>query len=76
MTEYRSMGLLQSDIARVHEVIGPYIRHTPVLPAGRVAADSLAPGGAAAFASILSQRYKPSIDEHVAVVLCGGNAQR
>lgn len=34
------------------------------------------PGGAAAFAAILAGRYQPSIDEHVAVVLCGGNAQR
>lgn len=34
------------------------------------------PGGAAAFAAILSGRYKPTIDEHVVVVLCGGNAQR
>jgi threonine dehydratase len=34
------------------------------------------PGGAAAFAAILSGRYKPSTDEHLVVVLCGGNAQR
>jgi threonine dehydratase len=34
------------------------------------------PGGAAAFAALLSGRYKPAADEHVAVVLCGGNAQR
>ena len=34
------------------------------------------PGGAAAFAALLSGRYTPSIDEHVVVVLCGGNAQR
>jgi threonine dehydratase len=34
------------------------------------------PGGAAAFAAILSGRYKASIDEHVVVVLCGGNAER
>ena len=34
------------------------------------------PGGAAAFAALLSGRYKPSIDDHVVVVLCGGNAQR
>lgn len=34
------------------------------------------PGGAAAFAAILSGQHKPSIDEHVVVVLCGGNAQR
>jgi threonine dehydratase len=34
------------------------------------------PGGAAAFAAILSGRYEPSRDEQVAVILCGGNAQR
>jgi threonine dehydratase len=34
------------------------------------------PGGAAAFAAILAGYYKPSPDEHVVVVLCGGNAQR
>lgn len=34
------------------------------------------PGGAAAFAALLAGRYAPSPDEHVAVVLCGGNAQR
>jgi threonine dehydratase len=34
------------------------------------------PGGAAAFAAILSGRYAPAPDEHVVVVLCGGNAQR
>ena len=36
----------------------------------------LEPGGAAAFAALLSGRYTPAADEHVAVVLCGGNAQR
>ena len=34
------------------------------------------PGGAAAFAALLSGRYTPSANEHVAVVLCGANAQR
>lgn len=34
------------------------------------------PGGAAAFAAILAGQYKPSRDEHVVVVLCGGNTQR
>jgi threonine dehydratase len=34
------------------------------------------PGGAAAFAAILSGRYRPAIDEQVVVVLCGGNTQR
>jgi threonine dehydratase len=36
----------------------------------------LEPGGAAAFAALLSGRYTPAIREHVVVVLCGGNAQR
>jgi threonine dehydratase len=34
------------------------------------------PGGAAAFAALLSGRYAPASDEHVAVILCGGNALR
>jgi threonine dehydratase len=31
------------------------------------------PGGAAAFAALLSGRYHPSAGEHVGVLLCGGN---
>jgi threonine dehydratase len=34
------------------------------------------PGGAAAFAALLAGRYRPAPNEHVVVVLCGGNAQR
>jgi threonine dehydratase len=34
------------------------------------------PGGAAAFAALLSGRYKPARDEHVVVVLCGANTER
>ena len=34
------------------------------------------PGGAAAFAALLSRQYQPAADEHVAVVLCGANTQR
>lgn len=34
------------------------------------------PGGAAAFSAILSGRYTPSENEHVVVVLSGGNTQR
>jgi threonine dehydratase len=34
------------------------------------------PGGAAAFAALVSGRYRPARDEQVAVVLCGGNVQR
>jgi threonine dehydratase len=31
------------------------------------------PGGAAAFAALLSGRYKPQASERVAVLLCGAN---
>jgi threonine dehydratase len=31
------------------------------------------PGGAAAFAALLSGRYRPAPGEHVAVLLCGAN---
>lgn len=34
------------------------------------------PGGATAFSALLSGRYKPANDEHVVVVLSGGNAKR
>ncbi len=32
------------------------------------------PGGAAAFAALLSRKYKPSNSERVGVLICGGNA--
>jgi threonine dehydratase len=31
------------------------------------------PGGAAAFAALLSGKYRPASDERVAVLVCGGN---
>lgn len=34
------------------------------------------PGGAAAFAALLSGQYTPAPDEHVVVVLCGANTER
>ena len=36
----------------------------------RIAAE---PGGAAAFAALLSRRYVPTHGERVGVVICGGN---
>ena len=36
----------------------------------RIAAE---PGGAAAFAALLSRRYVPTAGERVGVVICGGN---
>jgi threonine dehydratase len=31
------------------------------------------PGGAAAFAALLSERYRPAAGERVAVLICGAN---
>jgi threonine dehydratase len=39
----------------------------------RVAAE---PGGAAAFAGLLSGRYKPAPGERVGVIVCGGNTEK
>ena len=39
----------------------------------RIAAE---PGGAAAFAGLLSGRYTPSRDERVGVIVCGGNTDK
>jgi threonine dehydratase len=33
------------------------------------------PGGAAAFAALLSGRYKPERGERVGVIVCGGNTE-
>jgi threonine dehydratase len=33
------------------------------------------PGGAAAFAALLSGRYKPEPGERVGVIVCGGNTE-
>jgi threonine dehydratase len=72
----------RSEIARVHDIIGPYVRQTPVLRAsgGDVGLEPfpllVEPGGAVAFAALLSGRYLPAHDEHVVVVLCGANTER
>ena len=39
----------------------------------RIAAE---PGGAAAFASLLSGKYKPAAGERVGVIVCGGNTEK
>jgi threonine dehydratase len=31
------------------------------------------PGGAAAFAALLSEKYRPAHDERVGILICGGN---
>ena len=101
-------GLTRTDIARVHEVIRPWMAADSLVPRQvgalmfpiaqqhvdrvlLVEDDEIVqaqlllwdtcrmlvePGGAAAFAALLSGRYTPASDEHVAVILCGGNTQR
>ena len=59
-------------IERMHAVIAPYAQGI-LWDAFRLVVE---PGGAAALAALIAGRYRPSRDEHVAVVLCGGNARR
>jgi threonine dehydratase len=76
----RRVGELMFPIARRHVEGVILVEDDEILQAQAILWDVfrllVEPGGAAAFAAILSGRYKPSADEHVAVVLCGGNAQR
>jgi threonine dehydratase len=74
----RRVGRLMFPIARAHvapEVVlvsDEDIRHaqTALWSALRIVAE---PGGAAAFAALLSGRYRPAPEERVAVLVCGGN---
>jgi threonine dehydratase len=74
----RQVGRLMFPIARAH--VAPEV----VLVADNAIREAQAalwsvlrivaePGGAAAFAGLLSGRYKPSAGERVAVLVCGGN---
>jgi threonine dehydratase len=76
----RRVGELMFPIAQQHIDRVLLVEDDEILRAQQVLWDVfrivVEPGGAAAFAAILTERYKPSRDEHVAVVLCGGNAQR
>jgi threonine dehydratase len=73
----KRVGELMFPIAQkyVHEVV--LIRDEEIAHAqqalwdlARIAAE---PGGAAAFAALLSRRYKPAKGERVGVLVCGGN---
>jgi threonine dehydratase len=76
----RRVGELMFPIAQRHIDRVLLVEDDDIVRAQQVLWDAfrivVEPGGAAAFAAILTERYKPSRDEHVAVVLCGGNAQR
>ena len=76
----RRVGELMFPIAQQHIDRVLLVEDDDILRAQKVLWDVfrivVEPGGAAAFAALLSGRYKPSPNEHVAVVLCGGNVQR
>lgn len=76
----RRVGDLTFPIARAHVHRVLLVAEEAIADAQRVLWDAfrlaVEPGGAAAFAVLLTHQYTPAPDEHVAVVLCGGNAPR
>jgi len=73
----RRVGSLMFEIAKQHVDHVALVEDAAIAEAQRVIWDKLRlvtePGGAAAFAALLSGRYAPRADETVGVVLCGGN---
>jgi threonine dehydratase len=73
----RQVGSLMFPIAQAHVDHVALVEDTSIAEAQRVLWDKLRlatePGGAAAFAALLSRRYRPQKDERVGVILCGGN---
>jgi threonine dehydratase len=76
----RRVGTLMFPIAQRHIDRVLLVEDADILRAQDVLWDMfrlrVEPGGATAFAAILSGRYEPSRDEHVVVVLCGANTDR
>ena len=76
----RRVGELMFPIAQRHVDRVLLVEDGDILRAQEVLWDvfrlAVEPGGAAAFAALLSGRYAPAPDEPVVVVLCGGNAPR
>lgn len=76
----RRVGELMFPIARKHVDRVILVEDEDILEAQRVLWDAFRllaePGGAAALAALISGRYRPAHDEHVVVVVCGGNATR
>jgi threonine dehydratase len=76
----RRVGELMFPIAQQHVAGVMLVEDDDIVRAQDVLWDSfrlaVEPGGAAAFAALLSGHYTPSRDEHVVVILCGANAQR
>lgn len=71
------VGALMFPIARAHVDRVVLVSDDDIRAAQRLAWDglrlALEPGGAAALAALASGAYVPAPDEHVGVVLCGGN---
>lgn len=76
----RQVGALMLPIAEQHVDRVLLVEDDEIVRAQAVLWDTfrmlVEPGGAAAFAALLARRYSPAPDEHVAVILCGGNTQR
>ncbi len=73
----KRVGELMFPIAKAHVDHVALVEDAPIADAQKVLWDKLRlaaePGGAAAFAALLSGRYEPKKDERVGVILCGGN---
>jgi threonine dehydratase len=76
----RRVGELMFPIAQQHVDRVVVVEDDDIVRAQQVMWDVfrivVEPGGAAAFAALLAERYRPAPDEHVVVVLCGGNVER
>jgi threonine dehydratase len=76
----RRVGQLMFPIAQQHVERVVLVEDDHIVRAQEVLWDVfrlvVEPGGAAAFAALLSGRYQPAADEHVAVIVCGANTQR
>ncbi len=73
----RRVGALMFDIARAHVASSVLVTDAAIRQAQAALWSGLRqvaePGGAAAFAALLSGRYQPAPGERVAVLVCGGN---
>jgi threonine dehydratase len=73
----RQVGQLMFPIARDHVAQSVLVSDAAIRQAQRALWDQLRiatePGGAAAFAALLSGRYRPETGERVAVLVCGAN---
>jgi threonine dehydratase len=73
----RQVGAMMFPIAAAHVAASVLVTDEAIVAAQRALWKVLRvvaePGGAAAFAALLSGRYVPAADERVAVLLCGAN---